>query len=194
MPKLNLKRLTKNFNDLNREGKDDGISAEYVDEDISHWKIHITEFPKDSKAKSDLEILSKNQNITEVVFHMKFRNGSDGNPPYPFSPPFVWIESPRISNEGKKYNNEGVVMFNTFSVFNGVFCSEILTPKMWNPVYTPLGIIQQFISLMDIEKVGFDTILPQEKNKYYETDAKSGYAQILRCHPEWKIKKKIMIY
>jgi ubiquitin-protein ligase len=187
MPKgVNVKRLVKNFKDFNAEGEKEGITAEFNGDDMFHWIVKIRKFPKDSQVDKDMGVLHEKFGTEYAIFHIEFQN--ETAPFYPFAPPFVWIESPTLTNEHSRgsYNNNGEMSFGSFGSFNGVFCSEILTPKNWNPVYTPFGIISQFITLMDLEKVGFVT---NKETKYQVKNAKDGYKKILRYHPEWNIKK-----
>jgi len=135
-----------------------GINFSMINNDLSKWKIILTNFDKDTNIYKELEKYS----IEQVEMEMTIPEE------YPFKPPFLRIVLPRFRS------------WQGFITNGGSFCVNLLTPKGWSPSYSIIALIVQikvFIQngVIDTHKLGI---------KYTLKEAMKAFDYITQIH-QW---------
>lgn len=164
------RRLLKEFAILEKEGylpKMDG-------DDISSWKLELP-FDPESDIGKQLSVRREKGNSDKFVVGFKFESN------YPMSPPFFYVESPRITS--KEYANFEECAFRStggdWGFFEGVPCWHLLTNRGWTPACTTKTVLVQFQAMLNDAEPEIDM-----SNVIYSTP-EEGRAYIKAAHPEW---------
>jgi ubiquitin-conjugating enzyme E2 Q len=134
----------------------DGINFSMINNDLSKWKIILTNFDKDTKIYKELEKYSIEQVEMEMTIPKE----------YPFKPPFLRIVIPRFMS------------WQGFITDGGSFCVNLLTHKGWSPSYSIIALIVQikvFIQNGVIDKHNLGI-------KYTLKEALKAFDYITRVH------------
>lgn len=132
-------------------------SCHLVEEALDHW---LVSFP----FRSDL-----------LTIHLVFRD-------YPFSPPQLWIDSPRlIRPHGSSLRETSEwTQFKGFTLFSGVPCWSLLG-KDWAPSMTIDKVVIAFRALLEDS----DALPDPRGGSYPASKIKEGEDAIRRHHKKW---------
>lgn len=163
-------RLLKEFATLEK----DGYVPKMDGDDISSWKLELP-FDPEGEIGKQLAARGEEGNSDKFVVGFKFESN------YPMSPPFFYVESPRIRK--RKSNSYQESCFRStedyWGFFQGVPCWHLLTNKGWTPVCTTKAVLVQFQAMLNEAEPEIDM-----SSDIYATP-EEGRKFIKDAHSEW---------
>lgn len=172
------RRLLKEFAALEKEG----YAPEMDDDDISSWKLQLP-FKPESDIGKQLAARGEKGNSDKFIVGFKFEAN------YPMSPPFFYVESPRITSklpiaivyatfEECAFRSTG----GTWGFFQGVPCWHLLTNAGWTPACTTKTVLVQFQAMLN---EAADNGIKIDMSSAIYTTPEEGRKYIKDAHPEW---------
>lgn len=167
------RRLLKEFAALEKAG----YAPEMDGDDIRSWKLQLP-FEPESKIGKQLAARAEKGNSDKFIVGFKFESN------YPMSPPFFYVESPRITSgrnfEECAFRSTG----GSWGFFQGVPCWHLLTNAGWTPACTTKTVLVQFQAMLNEAANDGDGIKIDMSSAIYATP-EEGRKFIKNVHSEW---------